>query len=245
METGQPVVSAIAEHNRAQREYFERATKHTMVPRATPYLRRHVEAMLRFGGITPEERLIEIGCGMGRYTLLLAEMGYRVEGVELSPVLLDRLREFDGGRHNLPLYALDIMDAPAELTGRYDVVIACFALHHMHRLGECVRAMARLLRPGGRAVFLEPNPYNPLYYLQIALTRRMTWKGDKGIVKMRRSVIFHAMQEAGFRDLAVKRFGCLPPFITNRAWGGAAESVAESVCPPLVRPFQLFRGKLP
>ena len=72
-----------------------------------------------------------------------------------------------------------------------------FTLHHVHDIPACYRAMAQMVKPGGRIVFLEPNPFNLLYYLQILFTPRMTWSGERGIPNMRKSLVFEAMHTAG------------------------------------------------
>jgi len=234
------------EHNQAQRDYFESTLKQSMVPRETPYVIRQTDEVLRCAGVGPDDLVLEVGCGMGRHTLGIAERGVRIEGLDLSPVLLDRLREFDAGRHDIPLYATDIIDHPPELDGRYDAIIGFFTLHHLHDIPACYTAMARMLKPGGRIVFLEPNAYNLLYYIQIVITPRMTWKGDGGMMLMRRSVIFPAMTQAGLVQPTLERFGFFPPFVTNRPWGRRVESVLERF--PLWRPllpFQLFRAVKP
>lgn len=235
--------SGIGRHNAVQRTYFEGTTKATMVPADTPYIARHVDEVVRLAGITPSDRVLEVGCGMGRYTLPLARRGVNVEGADLSPVLLERLRGYDGGRHDIPLHCADIADPPAALAGRFDVVVGFFMLHHLHDLGLAFAGMSRLLVPGGRAVFLEPNPYNALYYLQIALTPGMTWQGDRGIVKMRRGLVRDAMAQAGFGAFRLERFGFLPPFAANTRLGSRAERVLERFPPwrPML-PFQLFAG---
>ena len=48
--------------------------------------------------------------------------------------------------------------------------------------------------------FCEPVAYNFLYYLQIIFTKDMTWKGEKGIINMRKSYVFAAMKKAGLCD---------------------------------------------
>lgn len=232
------------EHNLRQKNYFERTIKRNMVPRESCYLRRHVDEILRFARISPGERVLEVGCGMGRYTLLLAQQGVRVEGLDLSPVLLEHLRSFDGGRYDIPLHCADIIEHPPELNGQFDAVIGFFVLHHLHNLELCFEAISRLLKPGGRVVFLEPNPYNPLYYIQILITPGMTWQGDKGITRMRPARIFRTMRSAGLDRLAMARFGFFPPFLANRSWGARLETTLEQVA--LWRsflPFQIFRGE--
>ena len=234
----------LEEHNLRQKHYFQRKVKRSMLPKDTPYLWRHVGEVMRFAGVAPGERVLEVGCGMGRYTLILAQRGVRVEGLDLSGVLLDRLREFDGGQYNIPLYCADVLHAPEELDGQFDVVVGFFTLHHLHSLPACFEAMTRLVKPGGRVVFLEPNPYNILYYIQMLITPGMTWQGDGGMIRMRRNPIFRAMQGAGLGRFVMARFGFFPPFLANRPWGARLEAVLERV--PVWRsflPFQLFRGE--
>ena len=183
---------------------------------------------------------------MGRYTLLLAKRGIPVEGIDLSAVLLDRLREYSGGTFTGPLYAGDIEHPPQELTGTFDVVIALFTLHHMRDLVKPFQSMFRFVKPGGRVVFLEPNPYNPLFHIQAVVMPGMSWKRESGILMMRKRVIFDAFQQAGFIEPDMERFGFLPPFVVNRPAGRKVEAVLERV--PVWRtllPFQLFRARRP
>ncbi len=233
----------IEAHNRAQVEYFEQAGKEAMKPTSSPYVERQVDELVRFAGLSEGERVLDVGCGMGRYTFPLAERGLRVEGVDLSQTLVDRLRGFDAGRYEIPLYCADILDLASELEGRFDAVVGFFTLHHLHDLAASFNAMARLVRPGGRVVFLEPNPLNVLYYIQLVVSPGMSWQGDKGILKMRPRTVFAAMEDAGLRDHSLSRFGFFPPFLANRRSGQRVERALEAV--PFWRPllpFQLFRG---
>ena len=233
-------------HNREQRRYFEEHEKRRMRPAATPYLQRHVNALARYAALRRGERVLEVGCGMGRYTFLLADRGLLVEGLDLSPVLLDRLRTFAGARYDIPLHAADVVDAPSALEGRFDAVVGLFTLHHLHDLPRCFQAMARLVHPGGRVAFLEPNPLNPLYYAQIAITPGMTWSGDGGIVHMRAGIVAAAMRASGLQPWRTIRFGFLPPFGANARGGRCVEQALERVRPlgPFL-PFQLFGARRP
>jgi SAM-dependent methyltransferase len=235
--------TTLERHNRAQLEYFERAGKHAMRPTDSSYVQRQVDRLVAFAGLAAGERVLDVGCGMGRYTFALADRGLAVEGLDLSEALLDRLREFDGGRYRIPLHCADVLDPPDELRGRFDAVVGFFTLHHLHDLAGCLRAMRSLVRPGGRVVFLEPNPLNPLYYIQMLVVPGMSWSGDRGILTMRQSNVFHAIRAAGLVNPAVERFGFFPPFVVNRRFGTRLEDALERV--RLWRsflPFQLFRA---
>lgn len=232
-------------HNAQQIDYFERTLKRTMVPNETPYVRRQVTELIRFAQLQPSDRVLEVGCGMGRYTLPLVNRGLDVEGLDIAPGLLEKLHAYAGDR-SIPLHCTDVVDCGPEMAGSFDAVIGFFTLHHLHDMRLSFQAMARLLKPGGRIAFLEPNAFNPLYYLQIALTPRMTWQGDRGVKDMRRRLVFDAMRHAGLTNCRLERFGFLPPFLANKPAGPAVERALESFPPwRSLLPFQLFGAQSP
>jgi len=234
------------ERTQRQREYFEKTTKQTMIPRDTPYVARQVEQLIAFGGLDPDMRILEVGCGMGRYTLPLVRRGLNVEGLDLSPRLLEQLRSYAADEPEITLHCADILDPPERLIGGFDAVIGFFTLHHLQDIPGCIAAQVPLLRPGGVMVYLEPNAFNPLYYLQMALVPGMSWEGDGGTIKMRGRPIGKAMRAAGLVDFAVKRFGFFPPFVRNRLKSDRWERFAERLpgLYPLL-PFQMFRAVAP
>ncbi len=236
----------VTNHNHYQRSYFEHADHPSLKPTGSLYLRRHVEAMVRFAGIKAGDRVLEVGCGMGRYTFLLAELGIDVEGLDLSPQLLEKMKQYNQGGYDIPLHGFDLLECPPEMFGRFDAVIGFFVLHHVHDIEACFSTIGQLVRPGGRVAFLEPNPSNPLYYVQILTTPEMSWKGERGMLKMRPHLWSAAMEGAGLRPTSFVRFGYFPPFVINRRWGGRLETALERV--PVwdwAHPFQLLGGERP
>jgi SAM-dependent methyltransferase len=236
----------IDRHNRAQQTYFEGRVPATMIPRATPYVRRHVDELLSASGLGPGDSVLEAGCGMGNYTFELVERGLTIEGLDLSPVLLQRLRAYGGERVSFPLHCADVLDPPEELVGRFDGVVGFFTLHHLHDIEGSIRSMVRLLRVGGSFAFVEPNAFNPLYYVQIAATPGMSFRGERQLTSMRASVILPAMRYAGLGDVSVHRYGFFPPPVVNRKPGRTLERALERVRPlRSVSAFQLFVGRHP
>jgi SAM-dependent methyltransferase len=237
----------MARHNARQRAYYrEPRRKPRMRPAITPYLQRQIDNLFETARLEPGMRVLEVGCGMGRYTLQLADRGLDVSGIDLSPELLRELERFDGGRYGLPLYCGDIADPPADLPENFDAVVGFFTLHHMHDLVRCFSAMARLVRAGGTVGFVEPNAASPLYYLQIAVTPSMTWSAERGIVRMQDTSIRRAMSAGGLTEFRSRAFGLFPPIIANLRGAGAVEDVIERV--PLWRhglSFKAFTARRP
>lgn len=233
------------QHNNQQRDYYHQQTRKAILPGKSPYILRHLHELIAHGKLMHGEKILEVGSGMGRHAFLLAEQGLDVECLELSPFLIEKLKEYDNGRYNLSTHCGDIHHPPKELDKKFDVVIGFFILHHLLNLDQTFQSIAQVLKPGGRVIFLEPNPYNPLYYLQILFTKNMSWQAERKMLDMRPQVLFKAMQKAGLSNMEIKRFGFFPPFLTNLPGGQKIESYFEKF--PLWRkflPFQLFMGHL-
>ncbi len=227
-----PRAGGLAGHVSLQKAYYAARVPRTMLPLATPYTVRQVEELIRFCGLGRGERVLDVGCGLGRHAFLLAERGLRVEGLELSPSLIEQLHGSAAGRPEITVHQGDILDPPPQLAGRFDAVVGFFVLHHLPDLDRAALQVRRLLRPGGRVAFLEPNAFNPAFYLQIALTPGMRWRAERGLLLMRPSVVLGAFQRAGFRQLRYARYGLFPPVIANRSVGAQWERLIEK-CPVL------------
>ncbi len=217
----------IEAHNRYQQLYFGRGIKPTMLPRRTPYVLRHVAEVIRAGDLHPGDRVLEVGFGMGRHAFIMADMGLHVEGIELSPFLIDQFRRFNAGRYQIPVYQGDLHRMLQSLYSRFSAVVGFFVLHHAADIEVALAEMAKALTPGGRMIFVEPNPYNPLFYIQILITPGMSWRAERGITRLRRSVLERAVERAGLEGPFVRHFGLFPPILANRRWGAGLERMLE------------------
>lgn len=238
-----PADDPVELHNALQREYFGRRIKKTMLPQKTPYVCHHVEVLMACLDLESGARLLEVGAGLGRHAFMLAEMGFQVEGLELSPFLVAKFQELVGPQPPFPMHCGDIHSFPPELRGRFDAVVGFFVLHHLADLPRAFASMKLLLKPGGKIGFVEPNPLNPLYYLQIFLTPGMSWKAERGILHMHAPRLRGLLQGAGFAEVGVKRFGFFPPLLANRRWLIPVERALErrKLLQPVL-PFQAFWG---
>ncbi len=185
-------------------------------------------------------RVLELGCGLGRFSASLLTRGYRVTALDLSDVLVRRLRQtFDDHDNLVAAVAGDAADVAHLAPGPFDAVVGFFFLHHLATFEPVFDGIARVLAPGGQLAFCEPNAFNPLVYLQVTFTPGMSWRGEPSISKMRPSVIFPLLRERGFSQIESSRYGMLPPVIANTETGGWLERGIESLAP--LRPFSAYR----
>jgi ubiquinone/menaquinone biosynthesis C-methylase UbiE len=100
-------------------------------------------------------RVAEMGCGTGTLSVLLANEGYAVDGVDFSPEMLRRAEaKAAEGRAQVRFVEGDA-SRPALEEGHYDVVLCRHVLWAMPDPVDALRRWARLLRPGGRLVLVE------------------------------------------------------------------------------------------
>ena len=102
----------------------------------------------------PPARIADLGCATGTLSVLLADAGYAVDAVDLSPEMVTRARDKAAGRAGVTFAVADASDPPLE-EAAYDAVLC---RHVLWALPDPPGALARwlgLLRPGGRLVLVE------------------------------------------------------------------------------------------
>ena len=106
----------------------------------------------------PGRRTLDLACGEGRVSRVLAERGHDVVGVESSPALAAAAREAAPG--------IEVLDGDAAALpladGAVDLVVCSMALLNFDDMDGAVREAARVLEPGGRLCFTTVHPWNSL-----------------------------------------------------------------------------------
>jgi 2-polyprenyl-3-methyl-5-hydroxy-6-metoxy-1,4-benzoquinol methylase len=133
--------------------------------------------MLRIWGDVSGLSVLDYGCGSGQLGIYLAMLGAQVNGFDLSPQGID-VANWAASRYGLAcsFKAMDAeeLDYPDQC---FDLVVGFGVLHHVIKYSRSAYHLARVLKPGGRAVFHETLWDNPL----INFVRRWTTEdGDAG-----------------------------------------------------------------
>ncbi|MFJ4526442.1 class I SAM-dependent methyltransferase [Streptomyces sp. NPDC088810] len=97
--------------------------------------------------------VLDLGCGTGSLSLLAAEQGHRVTGVDRSPAMVERARTKLAGR-TAQILCGDAA-APPVAPQRFDVVLVRHVLWALPDPAGVLRHWRGLLRPGGRFVLVE------------------------------------------------------------------------------------------
>jgi demethylmenaquinone methyltransferase / 2-methoxy-6-polyprenyl-1,4-benzoquinol methylase len=101
-------------------------------------------------------RVVDLGCGTGDLCRVLGRSGLRAVGVDMAAAMLAKAHT------SAPLVRADALQLPLA-DASVDGAISGFALRNVVDIAACFRESARVIRPGGRAVFLEVSePPNPI-----------------------------------------------------------------------------------
>jgi SAM-dependent methyltransferase len=174
-------------------------------------------------GDVRDKDVLEIGCGDGENTVLLAHRGARVCGVDVSDAMVKLARrraQVNGFVQGIELgvgsaHALPFRDRS------FDVVFGMAALTRLD-LELASREVWRVLRPGGYAIFKEPVRNSRL----IRMMRRLVRYRPPGQTPFGRPLTDQELERfaAGFSQCHGRKYQL--PFVNVTRWFSALDGVA-------------------
>ncbi len=99
-------------------------------------------------------RVLDLGCGTGRYAVPLAREGIRVVGADRSPEMLSMLASKDGA-DRVRIVRCDAEALPFRRA--FDAVVFSHFLHLVPSLATLARELARVLLPGAHLVLVDTS----------------------------------------------------------------------------------------
>jgi len=131
------------------------------VRRGKDYYREEMNnpATFRMIGKIRGKHVLDLSCGEGYNTKILAKRGARVIGVDFSEemIKLARQRE-ERDRLGIRYYVSDAADLKELESERFDVVTCFMALMDIERYEDAISEVARVLKKNGRFVFSITHP---------------------------------------------------------------------------------------
>lgn len=158
--------------------------------------------------------VLELGCGTGAFSQFILEVlpELCLRGIDISPnsveVAAERLQQYANAVFERgSALQLDRLDDSV------DAVVGNSVLHHLP-LQKCVGEAFRVLKPGGRIWFSEPNMMNP----QIAVEKNVKFIGRMLQNTPDETAFFRwplagVLCDAGFKQVKVSPFDFLHPAV--------------------------------
>lgn len=159
--------------------------------------------------LTPDSRVIEVGCGTGSLALMMAPHAAHIDAVDISGEMLRiaRQKADDMGISNVSFHQAPCSDLPKFKPGHFQCAWAYSILHLVEDRPALLRELFELLEPGGVLVSSTPCIGGSLvpYWLILPVMR---WAGQAPWVDLvTPDQVMQDMREAGFVDVTRREVG--------------------------------------
>ncbi len=153
--------------------------------------------------VNPDAKVLEIGAGTGRFTIELAARAGEVTALDLSPAMIEKLKE-KASRHglkNIMTMACDIYEA--RLEGPFDLICSFSSLEYIADLQWLLRRLSEQLSPNGKIFFTTAHAGLARFFTQIGNAMRQgVWLHARRISEIKR-----LMAQANLEVEEISSFG--------------------------------------
>jgi SAM-dependent methyltransferase len=206
--------SAGADTVTRMKDYYEELWERLPADLAVPDLALRRSFLLE--QVRPGDRALDLGCGAGAFTALLAGAGATAIGVEVAEAAVRRARDEHPG----------IDFRLAELNGElpledssFEIVWASEVIEHVADTARWLSEVRRVLVPGGRLLVTTPD--HPRLALALrGIERYSDPLGDHLHLYTRRS-LGRLLDEFGFGEITIRAGGGIPGWRTTLLARGA------------------------
>ena len=112
--------------------------------------------------IQPGQKVLDVGCGAGALSLLWADAGHRVHGLDVNEPLLSLARERAEREGKSIEFKLGSATQLPWSDRSMDVCMVPELLEHVAEWQTCLREFVRILRPGGVLLLTTSNKLCPV-----------------------------------------------------------------------------------
>lgn len=112
-----------------------------------------VEWLQREGIDGRGKRALEVGCGYGQGALVLAELGFSVIAVDLSPSAIEYAKKHNA-HANIEHRVVNMFEPPAEFQGAFDLVVEIYTLQAIPAdiRPRLAAQLPKVVAPGGEMI---------------------------------------------------------------------------------------------
>jgi 2-polyprenyl-3-methyl-5-hydroxy-6-metoxy-1,4-benzoquinol methylase len=181
------------------------------------------------------QRVMEVGCGTGLFTEMIAASQASILAVDVSPELIELAKQRNLPPEQVEFRVMRFEDGAAD--GPFDAIVGSSVLHHLDMV-MAIRRIYELLKPGGVMVFAEPNMLNPQVWAERNIPtirkRNHVSEDETAIVRW---TLAKQLSETGFTNISIRNTDWLHP-ATPRALMPLVKGlsyVLEAL--PLIREF--------
>lgn len=161
-------------------------------------------------GPNKKTKILEIGCGDGEFTKRLMKFSDNVVATDVTPEVIKRAKKLNDRKR--AKYLVDDCEKMQFKSNTFDIICGISILHHVDTL-KALKECFRVLRPGGKIFFTEPNLINPNIFMGLKipfLRTKMEFSPDE--VAFKRWELEKLVKKSQFGNIQVNNYDFLHPF---------------------------------
>ncbi len=126
--------------------------------------------------ISMDDSVLDLGCGTGRYSMIIAKTGAQLISADQSPAMLEETRKKLSDLGNTCVQREDCFDT-SFMDSSFDVVFMGNLLHIVKSPEDAVREAFRILKPGGKFLAIDYTSMgmSGIAILRMIFTILTTW----------------------------------------------------------------------
>jgi ubiquinone/menaquinone biosynthesis C-methylase UbiE len=150
------------------------------------------------------KKFLDYCCGEGKISIWLAKNGANVTGIDISDGSIEIAKANAAAQGLINKPALLIMDAEnLEFNDNtFNTIICSGVLHHLD-IQKAYLELARVLKPKGEIICIEPLAYNPVFQLYRKMTPRLRTKWEMEHILTKKEIGF---AKKHFNKIEIKFF---------------------------------------
>jgi len=148
--------------------------------------------------------VLDFGCGIGSSLEKVIKFSpKKITGIDISEVSIRKAKNKIKGTESEIELLVDNCEQTKFNSSNFDIVYGTGILHHLN-MSICLDEIKRVLKPGGKLIFIEPLGTNPLINFYRKLTPKSRSKDEHPLVKLDFDLI-----EKKFINTKLKYYGFL------------------------------------
>ncbi len=126
--------------------------------------RRRLDSFLQIAHLEKANRIVEVGVGTGPYLKTISPLVHEIICIDGSYPMLEILKAKHGRLPNIRIFHWDLEELLSADSIEADLLYGFGIIEHVINLENFLGNCKRMLRPGGRIIWITPNGKSPWYH---------------------------------------------------------------------------------
>ncbi|MBI2996309.1 MAG: class I SAM-dependent methyltransferase [Candidatus Melainabacteria bacterium] len=183
-------------------------------------IKRRVELVQDLLNLKSDNIILECGCGSGDFTSGISEIINEktiLYAIDISEAQINLAKRYLN-KPNVSFLSVSISNLQFK-DNLFDFIIGNSILHHLN-LDLALKEIKRVLKPGGKILFFEPNMANPQVWLSLNIKPLRKWyQASPDETAFWRWNIKKKVISLGFRNVSAEPFDFMHPLVPIRFIG--------------------------